>query len=376
MGVGWVLAGFTQWIGTGLIAVHLTLIATDIIGAWSPNKYVALGLGAAYGALCALGTNLINVAFNALPYNFLNDLTQITSPVLPLFSLYPAVAIAGQFSAKKGIITAVWEAIVYVVCSIVGKLTIGSVSISLFPYSFAMLTGMIFLIAYSVKASKTTESVETDAEEENIFTKNAERIKSNWIFLCTQGALNALGIKILAQAYQPYVLSPAVASGDYSGFYIAMIGVIIAFIPLIVSTALATGVYSSVGLTSCMLFGALAPTWWLAPIFGFAAEFVEIQLLGLLGKYLSKFPELSKSGDHIRDGMSTTLTLAITAGSFLAANATWGGIGMMIVGGAYVLNDMTGERIPKNAVGPLSAAVVGILYNIMIVCGFVVLVAK
>ena len=33
MGIGWVLAGFTQWIGTGLIAAHLILIATDIIGA-------------------------------------------------------------------------------------------------------------------------------------------------------------------------------------------------------------------------------------------------------------------------------------------------------------------------------------------------------
>ena len=29
MGVGWVLAGFTQWIGTGLIAAHLILIANE-----------------------------------------------------------------------------------------------------------------------------------------------------------------------------------------------------------------------------------------------------------------------------------------------------------------------------------------------------------
>lgn len=374
MGVGWVLAGFTQWLGTGLIAAHLILIATDILGAWSPNKYVAILLGAGYGALCAYGTNLINAGFSALPYNFLNDMTLITSPVLPVFCMYPAIAIAGQFSAKKGITTAVWEAIVYIVCSLVGKLTIGSVSISLFPYSWAMLCGMIFLIVYSVREAKANkESVESDEEEENIFTKNAERIKSNWKYLCVQGALNALGIHTLAMAYQPYVLAPCVLSGDYSAFYIAMIGVIIAFIPLIVSTSLATGVYQAVGLTAVMLFGVLAPNWWLAAIFGFAVEYLEIQLLSLLGKGLAKFPALSKSGDHIRDGMTTCIALALIAGSFLAANATWGGIGMMIVGGFYVMNEVSGERIPRTAIGPLAAAVVGIVYNLMIAFGFITL---
>lgn len=90
MGFGWVLAGFSQWLGTGLIACHLTLIATDCLGAWSPNKWVALIIGGAYGALCAFGTSFINSAFTALPYNFLNDLTQISTPALPVFCMFPA----------------------------------------------------------------------------------------------------------------------------------------------------------------------------------------------------------------------------------------------------------------------------------------------
>lgn len=375
MGIGWVLAGFSQWLGTGLIAVHLTLIATDCLGAWAPNKWVALIIGGAYGALCALGTNVINSAFAALPYNFLSNLTEITTPALPVFCMYPAVAIAGQFGAKKGIITGVIEGAVYIACTIIGKVTIGSVNVSLYPYTFAMLAGMICLVVYAVKASKNSESVDTDKDEENLFTKNAERIKSNWVYLCIQGALNALAIKTLAQAYQPYVLASALEANDMSVFYLAMIGVIIAFIPLIVSTSLATGVYQAVGLTSVMLFGALAPTWWLAPIFGFAAEFVEIQLLGLLGKLLSKFPELSKSGDHIRNGMMSCLSLALIAGSFLAGNAIWGGVGIMIVGGFYVLNEISGQRIPKTAIGPIAAVAVGILYNIFIATGLIVLVA-
>lgn len=370
MGFGWVLAGFSQWLGTGLIAVHLTLIATDCLGAWSPNKWVALSIGGLWGALCAFGTSLINQAFSALPYNFLNDLTQISTPALPVFCVFPAVAIASQFGAKKGIITAAIEAVVYIVCTVVNKITIGGIGISLYPYTFAMLAGMICLMVYSMKGNKG-ESIENDAEELNLFAKNAERIKGNWIFLCTQGALNALGIHILAQAYQPYVLSAAVQAGDLSTFNLAMIGVIIAFIPLIVSTSLATGVYQAVGLTTCMLAGTLAPTWWLAPILGFAVEFLELQLLGLLGKGLSKFPELSKCGDHIRDSMISCIGLALMIGSFLAANAIWGAVGLMIVGAFYVLNDAAGQRLPKTAVGPIAAVVVGILYNLMILVGFV-----
>lgn len=188
-------------------------------------------------------------------------------------------------------------------------------------------------------------------------------------------ALNALAIKTLAQAYQPYVLASAIEASDMSVFYLAMVGVIIAFIPLIVSTSLATGVYQAVGLTSVMLVGAMAPTWWLAPVFGFAAEFIEIQLLGLLGGLLSKFPELSKSGDHIRNGMLSCLTIALTAGAFLAGNQIWGSVGIMIVGGFYVLNEITGQRIPKTAVGPIGAVAVGIIYNIVIALGLVVLAA-
>ena len=102
MGFGWVMAGFNQWLGTGLIACHLILIATDCIGAWSPNKYVALALGAAYGLLCAYGTQAIGALFNGLPYNFLNDLTNITSPVLPIFCMFRAFSMsATETSSRK-----------------------------------------------------------------------------------------------------------------------------------------------------------------------------------------------------------------------------------------------------------------------------------
>ena len=41
----------------------------------------------------------------------------------------------------------------------------------------------------------------------------------------------------------------------------------------------------------------------------------------------------------------------------------------------YVLNEITGQRIPKTAVGPIGAVAVGIIYNIVIALGLVVLAA-
>ena len=71
--------------------------------------------------------------------------------------------------------------------------------------------------------------------------------------------------------------------------------------------------------------------------------------------------------------MISCLGIALTAGAFLAGNAIWGGVGIMLVGAFYVLNDICGQRIPKSAVGPIGAVVVGIVYNIMIALGFIVL---
>ncbi|MBQ4343481.1 MAG: hypothetical protein IJC38_06315 [Erysipelotrichaceae bacterium] len=368
MGVGWVASGISTALSTTFVATGLTLIATDIIGVWSPNKWVALVAGAAWGAACTFGLETLLMIFESLPYNFLIHMTSITTPVLPIFCFFPAVAVAGQFGGKKGMATGIVQAVVYVVCALIKKIVFGDFSISLQANAFAMLIGMVMLVRYAVTA-KSGEEDYTDADEENVFTRNAQRIKGNLPYLMVQGALHALGIKILSQAYQPIILFNAASTGDYTAFYITMVANIIAFLPLIVSTALSTGVYQAVGLTTEFLVGALAPTWWLAPIFGAAVIFLEVQFVGMLGKLLSKFPELRLSGDHIRDGMAQTLSLALVIGSALAAYAMWSGTGLAILGVAYVLNDSTGQRVPKNAMGPFACVGIGLIVNILTVLG-------
>ena len=69
--------------------------------------------------------------------------------------------------------------------------------------------------------------------------------------------------------------------------------------------------------------------------------------------------------------MVSCIGIALMIGAFMAANAIWGAVGLMLVGGFYKLNDVSGQRIPKSAVGPIAAVVVGVLYNIVILLGLV-----
>lgn len=79
------------------------------------------------------------------------------------------------------------EAVVYIFCTVVGAVKVGSISVSLYPYTFAMLAGMICLLVYSINGSKNSESVENDSETENLFTKNANRTRATG-FICASRA--------------------------------------------------------------------------------------------------------------------------------------------------------------------------------------------
>ena len=372
MGISWIIVGFSQWLGYGLVSCYLTLIAADILGAFAPNKWLAICFGLLWGAVCFFGTAGLNTLFDALPYNFLSDLKNISAPTLPILCMYPAITIANQFNTKKGIIVGIIQVVVYIICSVVGKINFGIFEISLYPYAFTMLTGMIMFVIYFA-CSKNEETIEVSKEENDLFSKNILRIKNNWPYLCVQGALNALGIATLSQVYQQAVLSAALQIDNILVFKITMIGVIASFIPIVVSTSLSTGVYQTVGLTSCMLVGSffIGKLWFLAPIAGFIIEFIEICSLEFLKSLLTKFPKLSQTGDYIRNAMVSCTSLALCIGSFLAANVIWKDIGLCIVGGFYVINDAIGQKVPRIAVGPVAVVIVGILYNLIIVCGLV-----
>jgi hypothetical protein len=136
-------------------------------------------------------------------------------------------------------------------------------------------------------------------------------------------------------------------------------------LPLIVTTALASGAYQIVGLTFVYPLGYLAPNPIVAVIGGAILFGAEIYLLSYIGRGLSLLPSLRESSDYIRNAITNTLGVAILFGSILAGNAMADGLGIALVGGLYALNEALNRPLVRLAAGPTAVIITGILLNIL-----------
>ena len=79
---------------------------------------------------------------------------QVGTPVVVTFMAFPAIAVAMQFSIRKGILTFVVAALVRQLAVFVntsGYLSIGGTAITLNQEGMALIVGMIFLFTYAIK---------------------------------------------------------------------------------------------------------------------------------------------------------------------------------------------------------------------------------
>ncbi|MBR7679104.1 permease, partial [Streptomyces daliensis] len=88
---------------------------------------------------------------------------------------------------------------------------------------------------------------------------------------------------------------------------------------------------------------------------------VEVLALSYIGKVLGKLPSVRDSSEHLRSAISETLQLAILFGSLMAANTMGGGLGILIVGGLYLLNEAMGRVVVRMAAAPAAVLVGGVL---------------
>ncbi len=91
----------------------------------------------------------------------------------------------------------------------------------------------------------------------------------------------------------------------------------------------------------------------------------EVLALSWIGRVLGKLPSVRDSSEHLRSAISETLGLAILFGSLMAANAMGGGLGILIVGGLYMLNEAMGRVVVRMAAAPAAVIVGGIILNLL-----------
>ncbi len=359
-------------IAGGILLIHSILLGTDIIGL-SLNKgkvstAIAGLIGGLYGAGVYFGLQFVVAGFEKLPLNFVDGFNLVGAPVVVSFMVFPAIAIALQFGVKKGIIAFLVAAIarqIIVFTNTEQLISIGGTPVVLSPEGIALVVGMIFLMTFAIREKSDDTSLSTLA---SLFVDRVNRIKKHvWILMISGGLISAAA-NYLIVAGDPISLN-LLSEGKISEGAIASFAKAIGFVPLIASTAIATGVYGPAGFTFVFGAGILSPNPVVAAIAGALIIFGEVWLLTYLAKFLDRYPGVRASGENIRTAMTRVLEVALLIGGANAANAIVPGFGFFAIAGIYLLNEAAGRPIVRMAVGPLGAIAVGVIGNILVLLG-------
>ncbi|MFJ9683001.1 YhfT family protein [Streptomyces sp. NPDC101194] len=358
--------GAPMALSTGVLNPWLVFLPTDILGMLAPKKWLAPILGGAWGAVVVFGLNGANNVAHDLPVDFITAMQQMSTPILFLFTLFPVLAITKQFGRKWGGIAGVLElALVVMTMKVWPKMFAGAL---------AMAVGVLMLIALAVakdmkqrradRAAGVTEVVLEDDPMASLFSASAARLRKYLPLFMVLGA----GVCVLAQMHifgGGEATSFLIAKGQYSEAAQVDFYRVFGFIPLIATTALASGAYGIAGFTLVYPIGYLMPNPFLAAVVGAAVFAAEVLALSYIGKLLGKLPSVRDSSEHLRSAIGDTLQLAILFGSLMAANAMGGGLGILVVGGLYLLNEAMGRPVVKMAAAPAAVIVGGILLNVL-----------
>ncbi len=372
--------GIPVSIGASILLVHSVLLMTDIIGSWAPEgktgMIIAACVGALYGVGLVLGLQAVVDLFAMMPINFMDSLSQVGSPVVIGFSIFPAIAIASQHGFKKGAISFSATLLILFIVKRFGTFDLGNgATLTLSAEGMSLLVGMIFMIVYAIQVK--SDGSNSNESLVSVFLERVNRIKKNWIWLSITGGLVAASTSLMIIAGDPISLS-LLSEGKMSEAALAAFARGIGFIPLVFSTAIVTGVYSPAGTTFVFVAGILLhgnPI--VAFIVGAVLMFVEVQLLSLMAKALDKFPGIREMGEHIRTAMNKVLEVALLIGGAMASEQIAPGIGYFWVIGLMLLNRKAKKPVVELAVGPIAAISLGVIVNLLYLVGlFVPVVAK
>ncbi|MEV7869237.1 YhfT family protein [Streptomyces sp. NPDC088124] len=370
--------GAPMALASGVLNPWLLFLPTDILGILAPRKWAAPLLGGAWGAVVVFGLGGANDLAHDLPVDFLTAMQQMSTPILFLFTLFPVLAITQQFGRLRGGLAAVLElALVLMTMKLWPKVFAGSL---------AMAAGVLLLIAFAVRKDLLQRKQEQQRERElgqaqapaqgqpredtgddpmaSLFGTSALRLRRHLPLFMVLGA----GVCVLSQMHifgGGEATSFLIAKGQYSeaaqvDFY-RMFG----FIPLIATTALASGAYGTAGFTLVYPLGYVLPNPFLAAVVGAVVFALEVLALSSIGRVLGKLPSVRDSSEHLRAAITETLGLAILFGSLLAAHVMGGGPAILVVGGLYLLNEAMGRPVVRMAAAPAAVVVGGVLLNVL-----------
>ena len=358
-----------------IIIVHTVLLACDIIGTAfkddKPGMILATLVGCVYGVLLMFGMQAIMSIFEKMPINFTSNLSTVGNLIIISFCVFPAVAIAYQKGVAEASIVLALTMLIKHLTGLYGKFTVNDIKIALNADGMALLFGILAML-FAAARTKKNDSGEA-VKVFSLFEDNIGRIKKNIVLLAISGGVVALATSLLLISEGPASLT-LTAEGKYTEAAMVSLGRMLGFIPLVMTTAIMSGVYSPAGTKAVHVPALLLINFGILGLVGsfFIAALImvlEVLLLNVIAKGMDKAPGLKELGDNTRTAMSKVLDLALLVGGMLAANAIAPSIGYIFVIGLYFINQNSKKPIPTMAVGPVGAIAVGILVNILHLIG-------
>lgn len=376
LSIGFVASvGISFTLKTGLLNSWLLFLPTDILGVLAFNSMMAFGLGAIWGVLILTCLLPVNHLLTALPVDVLGSLGELSSPVVSAFALFPLVAIFYQFGWKNSLFAAV--------VVLMTRVIIVRYFPHLNPESIEIFVGMVMLLGIAITLDHRTRGERSDDDGQSVFEERTSRIIKNLPYIAIVGGLIAavasmkifagseVSIFTLEKAYHAG-LDPAQSQTLINQAALAEFMRGLGFVPMIATTALATGVYAVAGFTFVFAVGYLIANPLIAFVVGALVISAEVLLLRSIGKWLGRYPSVRNASDNIRNAMNMLMEMALLVGSIFAAIKMAGYTGFTIAAALYFLNESLGRPVQKMASPVVAVLITGIVLNILFYCGLFV----
>jgi Protein of unknown function len=226
---------------------------------------------------------------------------------------------------------------------------------------------MAVMLFFAIR-EKPENSANSNTMLVGIFGENIKRIRKNIFPMMAMGGLIAAGSAMQLIASDPISIN-LLSEGKLSEAALTSFTRSIGFIPLIATTAIATGVYSPAGLYFVFSIGLFIGNPLLAFVAGALFIGLEIMTLSSIAKMLDKFPGIKNCGDQIRTAMTKILEVALLVGGMMAADAMASGVGYLFVGALYLMNKRLKKPMVDMAIGPVAAILFGVIINVLALLG-------
>lgn len=352
----------------------LLFLPTDILGILATRWWIALVLGAAWGAIALFGLAGVLSLATMLPIDIIDPLSQLNVGFLVAVAVFPLVAIMNQFGWKRALSSAV---IVLVTRQSLALYTDSGIFIQVAMTTIVSVLLLVGFVLHKAWAQRRDLDVDEQEEELEQCIHLKRIVKGLPLFMAIGGCVaiaTNLGLFTGSDAAIPY-LQNAWSAGEATtrGGWLQSAAVIdiirlLSFMPLIVTTALATGVYGVMGLMFVLPIGYLSPNPVVAGLLGAVVVCLEIAAISKISTCLQRYPMVRETSDYFRTAMNTMIEIGLLIGGALAVfqmESSTAGLGLMLYILLYAANEGLGRPVMRLAFGPVAAVVVGLALNIL-----------